>query len=205
MFQVFTEQVPFVTKKNDSSVIFAILDGHRPDLPSYIQSNEALTQLVQRCWNHTPLYRPTAEEVCNDLRDVCPSYFLRQFCIQCQTLDYFEAHKFILVWTVNLFFNSVYLMNPKQSWQISWSSLALQPCALVKCSAFALPPMSIHTALHILFAILYLRSLTFRGTITYILISGKSIESTASACLVSAQQFYVYWWYLPPLMGPKEV
>ncbi|KAF9466744.1 kinase-like domain-containing protein, partial [Collybia nuda] len=79
--EVFTEQVPFATKKNDSSVIFAILDGHRPDLPSYVQSNEALTVLLKNCWAEIPSERPTAEEVCNDLAHVHPFFAPLRPCL----------------------------------------------------------------------------------------------------------------------------
>jgi hypothetical protein len=71
MFQVFTGSYPFAAKKNDSSVIFAILDGKRPELPLYIETNKVLANLVQHCWDQIPSNRPSADEVCKSLKPVC--------------------------------------------------------------------------------------------------------------------------------------
>jgi len=67
IIEVFTEQMPFASKKNDSSVIFAVLDRKRPEIPEYLQENKIVADLLGRCWDHSPSKRPSAAEVCEIL------------------------------------------------------------------------------------------------------------------------------------------
>jgi serine/threonine protein kinase len=62
-FEIFNENIPFDQKKNDSSVIFYVLDGGRPGLPPYLASRESLRQLVQSCWASEPGRRPTSRAI----------------------------------------------------------------------------------------------------------------------------------------------
>ena len=66
--QVFTGKIPFFQKKNDSSVIFAVLDGGRPELPPSLLKQEILKGLVQECWDQEPSKRPTSRAVSQRLR-----------------------------------------------------------------------------------------------------------------------------------------
>jgi serine/threonine protein kinase len=63
VIEIFTGKIPFSQKKNDSSVIFAVLDGGRPELPPFLQEQESLRQLVQNCWDQAPSRRPTSRAV----------------------------------------------------------------------------------------------------------------------------------------------
>lgn len=65
--QVFTELPPFGTTKNDTSVIFAILEGVRPEMPKEVEEISGLKELVQQCWSEDPKKRPSAAEVCEAL------------------------------------------------------------------------------------------------------------------------------------------
>jgi len=67
MIEVFTGKIPFNNKKNDSSVIFSVLGGKRPEMPSFLEKNECLEALVKRCWDQDPSKRPNANEVYTDL------------------------------------------------------------------------------------------------------------------------------------------
>ncbi|TEB23944.1 kinase-like protein [Coprinellus micaceus] len=62
--QIFSGDVPFSHKKNDTSIIPLILKGERPELPQYIQENPALAKLVQDCWVPEPHRRPNMSDVC---------------------------------------------------------------------------------------------------------------------------------------------
>jgi len=63
VIEIFTGKIPFDQKKNDSSVIFAVLTGGRPDLPAFLKEQKGLGELVQECWNKEPGRRPTSREV----------------------------------------------------------------------------------------------------------------------------------------------
>jgi len=62
VLEIFTGKIPFSQKKNDSSVIFSVLDGGRPELVS-LQDQESLKVLVQECWEQEPSRRPTSRAV----------------------------------------------------------------------------------------------------------------------------------------------
>jgi serine/threonine protein kinase len=63
MLEIFTGKMPFSQKKNDSSVIFYVLDGGRPELPPFLAARESLRKLVQDCWASEPNSRPTSRAV----------------------------------------------------------------------------------------------------------------------------------------------
>jgi len=73
MLEVFTGKIPFSNKKNDSSVIFAVLDGGRPDIPSSIGDVPALKSLMELCWHQDPKMRPTSRAAADTLASVASS------------------------------------------------------------------------------------------------------------------------------------
>ncbi|TEB17858.1 kinase-like protein [Coprinellus micaceus] len=64
VFCIFSGDVPFSHKKNDTSIIPLVLSGERPELPQYIQEHPALARLVQDCWAAEPHRRPNMSNVC---------------------------------------------------------------------------------------------------------------------------------------------
>jgi len=66
--EVFTGKIPFSQKKNDSSVIFSVLDGGRPELPAFLKEKESLGALVRECWDQEPSGRPISRAVTERLR-----------------------------------------------------------------------------------------------------------------------------------------
>jgi len=67
ILEIFTGKIPFSQKKNDSSVIFYVLDGGRPELPAFLKDQEVLRKLVQNCWDKDSDNRPTSRAVCEIL------------------------------------------------------------------------------------------------------------------------------------------
>jgi serine/threonine protein kinase len=67
ILEIFTGKIPFSQKKNDSSVIFHVLDGGRPELPIFLKEQEILRKLIQNCWDKDPDNRPTSRAVCEIL------------------------------------------------------------------------------------------------------------------------------------------
>jgi serine/threonine protein kinase len=67
VIEIFTGKIPFDQKKNESSVIFAVPTGSRPDLPAFLNEQKGLGELVQECWNKEPGSRPTTREVARRL------------------------------------------------------------------------------------------------------------------------------------------
>jgi hypothetical protein len=65
--QIFTGKIPFSQKRNDSSVIFTVLDGGRPELPVFFKEKGSLAQLVQECWDQEHGRRPTIRAVTKKL------------------------------------------------------------------------------------------------------------------------------------------
>jgi len=72
VLEIFTGKIPFSQKKNDSSVIFAVLDGGRPELPHSLKEQESLAGLVQECWDQEPGRRPTSRAAHERLRTDLP-------------------------------------------------------------------------------------------------------------------------------------
>ncbi|KIM79277.1 hypothetical protein PILCRDRAFT_823532 [Piloderma croceum F 1598] len=65
--EIFTGKIPFSQKRNDSSVIFYVLGGGRPELPAFFKEKESLARLVQECWDQEPGRRPTSRAVTEKL------------------------------------------------------------------------------------------------------------------------------------------
>jgi len=63
ILEIFTGEIPFSKKRNDSSVIFAVLSEGRPDLPPFFEEKESLGQLLRECWHQQPGRRPTSSAV----------------------------------------------------------------------------------------------------------------------------------------------
>jgi len=72
VIEIFTGMIPFNQKKNDSSVIFTVLDGGRPEVPPFLNDQESLRVLVQDCWQQMPGKRPTSRAVNDRLRTSMP-------------------------------------------------------------------------------------------------------------------------------------
>jgi len=72
IIEIFTGKIPFNQKKNDSSVIFTVLDGGRPELPPFLNDQESLRVLIQDCWQQMPSKRPTSRAVNDRLRTGTP-------------------------------------------------------------------------------------------------------------------------------------
>jgi hypothetical protein len=59
--------VPFAKKRNDTSVIFSVIEGRRPDMPGSLESQPNLATLVRQCWDQNPQLRPDVSQVCDIL------------------------------------------------------------------------------------------------------------------------------------------
>ncbi|TEB23936.1 kinase-like protein [Coprinellus micaceus] len=62
--EIFSENPPFKQNKNDTSVIFLIVKGERPELPQFVQESPILSKLIPACWAQEPFKRPTISYVC---------------------------------------------------------------------------------------------------------------------------------------------
>jgi serine/threonine protein kinase len=69
--EIYTGYAPFHEKKNDSAVIFMVIDGKRPALPKEIEECH-LKQLVEKCWRQEPSERPVSTEVVRHLSENTP-------------------------------------------------------------------------------------------------------------------------------------
>jgi serine/threonine protein kinase len=70
-FEILSGDVPFSNKKTDSSVIFYVLAGNRPDSPQYQKSTtQALRDFLALCWSTEPGRRPSAECVVKTLEKI---------------------------------------------------------------------------------------------------------------------------------------
>jgi len=72
ILEIFTSKIPFSQKKNDSSVIFYVLDGGRPEVPAFLKEQENLNGLIQECWHKEPSRRPTSRAVNQRLGNDAP-------------------------------------------------------------------------------------------------------------------------------------
>ncbi|KAF7983615.1 hypothetical protein HWV62_20534 [Athelia sp. TMB] len=70
IIEIFTGKIPFSNKKNDSSVIFAVLDGGRPDIPSSIVDIPALRDFLELCWHKDPQKRPSSRIAAETLAEI---------------------------------------------------------------------------------------------------------------------------------------
>jgi serine/threonine protein kinase len=73
--QLYTRKVPFADIRNDNSVAFAALDGHRPSRPNADSCpgdvpSDAVWELLEHCWRQNPEDRPKAKEVASMLAKI---------------------------------------------------------------------------------------------------------------------------------------
>ncbi|TFK41751.1 kinase-like domain-containing protein, partial [Crucibulum laeve] len=66
-YEIFTGGVPFTEVLRDVTVIYKIMQGHRPLRPTNLHTKHGLTDLIwaliERCWAQHPMDRPDVEEV----------------------------------------------------------------------------------------------------------------------------------------------
>jgi len=72
-YEIFSGQVPFFENPHDIRVILGVMRGKRPTRPSHDLSktrgfSDEIWDLVQACWAHDPIQRPTAEQVVERIR-----------------------------------------------------------------------------------------------------------------------------------------
>jgi len=63
LVEIFTDKIPFSSKRNDSSVIFSVLEGGRPPIPSLSQDVHFMGEVIAGCWAQDPKLRPTSRAV----------------------------------------------------------------------------------------------------------------------------------------------
>ncbi|KDQ58036.1 hypothetical protein JAAARDRAFT_129693, partial [Jaapia argillacea MUCL 33604] len=63
VIEIATLKVPFSNRKNDSSVIFAVLNRQRPHIPPFVAEHNVLHTLIQECWDQSPSLRPSSSRV----------------------------------------------------------------------------------------------------------------------------------------------
>lgn len=68
--QIITGLPPFQNIRNDSAVIFKILEQKRPAIPDMIRKWPDLTDAIESCWAHEASKRPEAFEVQRVLHDI---------------------------------------------------------------------------------------------------------------------------------------
>jgi len=67
ILEIYSGKPPFLTKRNDSTVVFSVIEGKRPDLPLSFVTHKKLGDLVVRYWDQDPRARPTIKALCNEL------------------------------------------------------------------------------------------------------------------------------------------
>jgi len=65
--EVSTGKAPFADKRNDSSVIFFVIDGGRPTMPDILETREPICSMIKQSWDGNPRKRPTAAEICKTM------------------------------------------------------------------------------------------------------------------------------------------
>ncbi|RIB19309.1 kinase-like domain-containing protein, partial [Gigaspora rosea] len=64
MWELATGQKPFIDRLNDNKLSNDICNGLRPEINDNIHNiPECYSKLIQRCWNHDPLNRPSIDEL----------------------------------------------------------------------------------------------------------------------------------------------
>ena len=71
MYEICTRSSPFGSD-NPMQVIFKVINGDRPFLPSSSYIPPALMDLMQQCWNENPLCRPTFVSIYEALNTINP-------------------------------------------------------------------------------------------------------------------------------------
>ncbi|KAJ7590438.1 kinase-like domain-containing protein [Mycena floridula] len=70
VIEIYTENRPFNAIKNDTTVLYAVISGKRPDIPANIKESGSLRRLIERCWDQNPSKRPTVSSICESLFSV---------------------------------------------------------------------------------------------------------------------------------------
>ncbi|CAB4433441.1 unnamed protein product [Rhizophagus irregularis] len=75
MSELISGEPPFVDREYDENLALAICYGQRPQIPEY--TPEPYAELMKRSWDPIPTNRPAAEELNDQLSDMC--LILRNF------------------------------------------------------------------------------------------------------------------------------
>jgi len=67
ILEIFSGKHPFSEKRNDSAVVFCVIENKRPNLPPSLIEHEELGAIVKACWQQDPQDRPTIKLVCSKL------------------------------------------------------------------------------------------------------------------------------------------
>src|SRR5947209_1857627 len=67
MWEFTTGKKPFHDRPHNHCLILDILRGERPQITD--DTPKFYAELMKRCWEHNPEYRPTAEEICDCLQE----------------------------------------------------------------------------------------------------------------------------------------
>ena len=65
MWEVITEQIPFLGYDKDDLYQKIVVERYRPELPKNISAD--LADIILSCWNSTPEKRPSFDEILNKL------------------------------------------------------------------------------------------------------------------------------------------
>jgi len=69
MLEIFTGMIPF-SEKLDELVVPYVLDGGRPDLPSFLKDQECYRSIFEDCWARDPDSRSISRVVCERLAGI---------------------------------------------------------------------------------------------------------------------------------------
>jgi len=67
ILEVYSGEPPFRSIRLDSVVVFKVINGNRPQLPSSLETHPKLGALVKKCWSQDPENRPIMADVCREL------------------------------------------------------------------------------------------------------------------------------------------
>ena len=65
MWEVITEQIPFLGYDKDDLYQKIVVERYRPELPKNISAD--LADIILSCWSSTPEKRPSFDEILNKL------------------------------------------------------------------------------------------------------------------------------------------
>jgi len=63
MIEICTGKAPFSDRRNDSAVIFYVIDGGRPEMPETLSQRPVIRELTVHCWDKDPNERPSAKVI----------------------------------------------------------------------------------------------------------------------------------------------
>lgn len=73
LVQLFTGKHPFVDIPHDAAVMLQVMSGGRPERSMDPSWPEYLWELVELCWSHNPLERPSMSQVVNMMKAANPN------------------------------------------------------------------------------------------------------------------------------------